>query len=229
MDKHLMLAEAKGADSRMPMNRKAYLYIFDTLADWEIAFLTAELESGRYFKSLNEHIPIITVGATAETITTMGGLKLKPEMLVESMLIQENDLLMLPGGDTWLAEIHTPILEKARYCLDNKILLAAICGATTGLANRGLLNDRPHTSNDLGYLKAVCPHYAGEKYYRHELVVADGELITATGVAPLEFTYQVLKKLDVFAPATLEAWYGLYATKEARYFYALMESLKNRR
>lgn len=30
--------------------RKVYLYVFDTMADWEIGYLMAELNTGRYFK-----------------------------------------------------------------------------------------------------------------------------------------------------------------------------------
>lgn len=32
------------------MNNTVYLYVFDTMADWEIGYLTAELNSGRYYK-----------------------------------------------------------------------------------------------------------------------------------------------------------------------------------
>lgn len=30
------------------MTKKAYLYILDTMADWEAGFLISELNSGRY-------------------------------------------------------------------------------------------------------------------------------------------------------------------------------------
>lgn len=32
------------------MNNTVYLYVFDTMADWEIGYVTAELKSGRYYK-----------------------------------------------------------------------------------------------------------------------------------------------------------------------------------
>jgi hypothetical protein len=34
----------------MQMNNTVYLYVFDTMSDWEIGYLTAELNSGRYYK-----------------------------------------------------------------------------------------------------------------------------------------------------------------------------------
>jgi hypothetical protein len=75
-------------------------------------------------------------------------------------------------------------------------------------------------------LKAVCPKYSGEQFYCQEPAVTDGKLITASGIAPLEFAYQILKNLDIFLPQTLESWYKLYLTREAKYFYALMESIE---
>ncbi len=41
----------------------------------------------------------------------------------------------------------------------------------------------------------TCPNYKGEKYYEMEPVVSDTNLITASGIAPLEFAREVLKKL----------------------------------
>lgn len=32
------------------MKSAVYLYVFDTMADWEISYLSAELNSGRYYK-----------------------------------------------------------------------------------------------------------------------------------------------------------------------------------
>jgi hypothetical protein len=69
------------------------------------------------------------------------------------------------------------------------------------------------------------PTYRGEARYVHEPAVFDRGLITASGVAPLEFTREILKKLDVMAPATLDSWYRLYMTHDATHFFALMGSL----
>lgn len=85
--------------------------------------------------------------------------------------------------------------------------MAAICGAIEALADRGYLDTRKHTSNNLEYTKLVCPNYKGEEFYESVSAVADGNLVTASGIAPLEFAMEVLKKMDVFAPDTLHSWY----------------------
>jgi hypothetical protein len=59
--------------------------------------------------------------------------------------------------------------------------------------------------------------------------VTDGNLITASGLAPVEFAFHVFKKLGVMTPETLSAWHRLFTTRKAEFFYALMKSLNNTR
>lgn len=206
--------------------KKAYLYVFDTMSDWEVGYLIAELNSGRYFKKGLTAIEVVAVGVDKNPVTTMGGLEILPRISVDECKLESTDVLILPGGNTWMESIHEPILKKASTSLKKGHVVAAICGATVGLARVGLLDSRRHTSNDLEYLKMICPHYIGEKYYEMEPAVTDGNLVTASGIAPLEFAMHVLKVLDVFTPETLDSWFNLYQTHEAKYFFELMNSIK---
>ncbi|WP_429985390.1 type 1 glutamine amidotransferase family protein [Lysinibacillus pakistanensis] len=208
------------------MNANVYLYVFDTMSDWEVGYLIAELNSGRYFKKELVPLGVITVGIDKNAVTTMGGLKIIPSVSIDECILKNSDVFVLPGGDTWMESIHDPILKKVSTFLKEEIVVAAICGATVRLANEGLLDSRRHTSNHLEYLKMVCPNYSGEKYYEMEPAVTDGNLITASGIAPLEFSIHVLKLLDVFAPETLHAWFMLYQTQEPKYFFDLMNSIE---
>lgn len=208
------------------MRDTVYLYVIDTMADWEVGYLTAELNSGRYFKKGISPLKVVTVGIEKKPVTTMGGLKILPDIQWEECSFENTAALILPGGDTWMDKIHEPIINMAEKCINDNIVVAAICGATIGLAGNGLLDAIGHTSNDLGFIKMVCPNYKGERYYKNEPAVADGKLITASGAASLEFSVQVLKALDVFSSRTLDAWYKLNKTNEPEYFYDLMDSIK---
>ncbi|HOO63271.1 MAG TPA: type 1 glutamine amidotransferase family protein [Synergistaceae bacterium] len=207
------------------MKKIAYLYVCDTMADWETGYITAELHSGRYFRKGAPSYEVKTVGLSSALVTTMGGIKIFPDLSVAEMAETHAGILILPGGDLWLESFHDPLFDRVKAFLDARIPVAAICGATMGLAARGFLDACGHTSNDLGYLKAVCPAYRGESFYLFQPVVTGGNLITASGIAPLDFARGVLEKLDVFSPATLEAWYKLYQTGESAYFFRLMESM----
>ena len=157
----------------------------------------------------------------------MGGLVITPDRRIGDMNISDSDILILPGSDHWFEKEHEPILLKAKAYIEQDIKVAAICGATLGLANVGALDNKKHTSNDKAFLKQVCKNYKGEHLYEDMPVVRDGNLITATGIAPLEFTFEVLKLLNVFGEDTLMNWYKLYTTKESKYFFELMQSLNN--
>jgi hypothetical protein len=69
-----------------------------------------------------------------------------------------------------------------------------------------------HTSNSLAYLQAT--HYRGTAYYQQQLAVTDGNVITASTAAPIEFAYHIFKKLDLYSVDILEAWYSRFKTGE---------------
>lgn len=204
---------------------RIYLYLLNTLADWEYGHVLAELCSGRYLKHPTLRYDIVLCARTLDPITSMGGLRLKPDILVSDIQPGRGDLLLLPGADTWLDPARSEVLAKVRDVLESDAVVAAICGATLGLANAGFLDHRPHTSNDPGALTMFCPGYHGEAFYVREPAVTDGNLITASGLAPVEFACHIFRRLDVMSPATLEAWHALFTTREPEQYYALMDSL----
>lgn len=205
---------------------KVYLYILNTLADWEIGYLTAELNSGRYLDKTRPPVELIKIGNTTEPIKTMGGITITPDENIDNIKFEEDDLLILPGADTWTEEENKKIIDIVSSIIDEKVIIAAVCGATIALANKGILNNRKHTSNDIEVLKMFCPEYTGKNFYINQPAVTDDNLITASGIAPLEFSYEILKRTNLMKTETLEAWYQLYKTKEPKYFYALMESIE---
>ena len=209
--------------------RTLYLFITDTLSDWEPGNVLAELRSGRYLKDPALKYNVVLCGRTMDAITTMGGIRMAPDVLISDIRPDKDDVLILPGSDTWLDPAQELVIARVSELLDHKMVVAAICGATLGLANTGLLDNRPHTSNDPAALKMFCPNYRGERYYVNEPAVTDGNLITASGLAPIEFAYHVFKKLDVMSPSTLNAWHGLFTTRKPEFFYALMDSLRTTR
>lgn len=135
------------------MKNTVYLYVFDTMADWEIGYLITEINSGRYYKKGLMPLKVVTVGITKTPITTMGGLKILPEIELKECSVKDAAALILPGGNTWTEAIHAPIIRMAEKYLEKGIVVGAICGATIGLAMGGVLDQRDHTSNDLGILK----------------------------------------------------------------------------
>lgn len=202
-----------------------YLYVLDTLADWEISYLTAEINSGRYLRKDIEKPEIIKVGNDLNKIKTMGGIEITPDIDVDNMNLQDGDLIILPGANSWQSGNNQKIIDKVKENINKNIIVAAICGATFALADNGILDNKKHTSNDKEYLKSVCKNYKGENFYENKPAAVDGNLITANGIAPLEFTFEVIKKINIMKNETITAWYNLYKTQEPKYFFELMGSL----
>jgi putative intracellular protease/amidase len=195
-----------------------HMYVFDTLADWEPGYAIAGLNNPAYQAQPGRY-RVATVGVRKTPITTIGGLCILPELALDELAPQDSAMLILPGGESWDQGQNAEASELARGFLRAGVPVAAICGATAGLARAGLLDDLEHTSNAREYLQATG--YRGAALYRDALAVADGNLITASSTAPIEFAYQIFKKLDVYAAEVLEAWYGLFKTGDASHYGAL--------
>ena len=197
------------------------------MADWEPAYVLAELHSGRFLKTPGLRYAVKLCGRTLEPVTTMGGLSLIPDILVDGIHPETGDLLLLPGADTWLDPAQQQIIDTTEQFLAGGMVVGAICGATFALAQAGLLDHRPHTSNDLAALRQFCPGYKGDSCYVNGPAVTDGNLITASGLAPVDFAYHIFRRLGVMNDDTLEAWFQLQTTRRPEYFYSLMQSLQN--
>lgn len=202
-----------------------YVYVLDTLADWELGYVTAELNSGRFFKEGAPRVSLKTVSSSKEPIQTMGGLTIVPDCLIDDVVVSETSLLLLPGADTWNDQKHGAIIEKAREFLSLGAAVCAICGATAALAEFGLLDQRSHTSNGPGFLEMVSPSYKGQSFYIDKPSVADCNLITASSTGALLWAKQIIEHLGVFGSDTLESWYEYFSTGEPEHFFALMQTL----
>lgn len=182
--------------------------VYEGMADWEIGHAVAHINSGAWQSRLDRY-RVRTVGETGEAVTTMGGVKIAPDLTLDELIPEENAMLILAGADIWLEGGNRAFSEKAREFLAAGIPVAAICGATFGLAGAGLLNERRHTSNAPEVL-AMADGYDGAESYRDEPAVRDGDVITASAIAPVEFAREIFARLDLYGPKVLNAWYKLY-------------------
>ncbi|MFF5185415.1 type 1 glutamine amidotransferase family protein [Streptomyces sp. NPDC000345] len=197
------------------MSRKpVHLAVYDTLADWETGFAAAHLARGGY--------EVRTVGASADRpVTSIGGLRIVPDLALDSVRPEDSSLLILPGADLWDAgDDLAPFARTARAFLAAGTPVAAICGATAGLAREGLLDDRDHTSAVSFYLAATG--YGGGPRYVETDAVTDGLLVTAGPTEPVAFAREILRLLGVYEGEVLDAWYRLFHDSDAQ-AYAVLE------
>ena len=199
--------------------RPVYVYVTDTLADWELGHAIAHIAKPSWQRSPGRYA-VRTVATTSDPVRTMAGVRIVADTTFAEISPRSAAMLIMPGAETWDdAARHAEATETASAFLEAGTPVAAICGATYGLAAAGLLDDRAHTSNAAIYLTATG--YGGAHLYRPEPAVSDRGLITASGSYPVEFAVQIFRALDLYEPAVLEAWHGLYTTGEERHFAVL--------
>ncbi|MBV2363286.1 DJ-1/PfpI family protein [Streptomonospora nanhaiensis] len=201
--------------------KTVHLAVYNDLADWETGHAVAHIRNGE-FQEGPDRYEVVTVGATADPVTTMGGLRVAPDLALADLDPADSALLILPGSSCWYTDPDAlaPFTRAARAFLAAGAPVAAICGATVGLAREGLLDDRAHTSGSAEDLAATG--YRGTAHYRDELAVTDGGLITAGPTAPVEFAREVFAVLGLYRPEVLAAWYKLFSAHDPSAFGALM-------
>ncbi len=198
-----------------------HIAVFDTLADWEIGYATAHIRHDQWQREPGRY-SINTVGPTREPVTTMGGLRIMPDIALDELRPEDSAMLILAGGDLWAEESMAGFRAAARRFLAAGVPVAAICGATFGLALEGLLDDRAHTSNAAEYL--AYSGYAGGDRFVAEPVVIDGDLITASGVAPVHFAQAIFGRLRIYEPGIAASWFKLYGDRDPAGFFELMSA-----
>ncbi len=199
------------------MRRTAvHLFVFDTMADWEAAFAVAAINNPQ-FQAAPGRYRVVTVGLTGDPVTTMGGLRVQPDVALREVSPAASSMLILPGGQTWESDLNAGAIEMARRFIARCVPVAAICAATLALARAGLLNNRYHTSNTRDYL--LGSGYRGGRFYRDRPAVSDQGVITASGVAPIDFAREIFAALSLYSADTLDAWYALYKHGDAWRFY----------
>ncbi len=203
--------------------RDVHLFVLDSMADWEPAFTIAHIN--RPAPGMASPYSVKTVGMDRKMVRSMGGITIQPDMSLDELVPGKSSMLILPGSELWADTIADPALVKARDFVESGVPIAAICGATFGLARVGLLDDRRHTSNDPDWL--ASSGYHGIANYVQEPAVEDGGIITASVTASLEFARLILGRLGIFSLNTLNAWYNLYKTGNPEYYFEFMEALRH--
>ncbi|MFJ5138141.1 DJ-1/PfpI family protein [Streptomyces sp. NPDC088707] len=198
--------------------KTVHLAVYDTLADWETGHATAWLARAGY--------TVRTVGPVAgEPVTTLAGLRIIPDLALADLRPEDSELLILPGAEKYdEGDELAAFPAAARAFLDAGVPVAAICGATAGLAKEGLLDDRPHTSAVSFYL-AATGYKGGEHYVDTDAVTAEGEagtgdLITAGPTEPVAFAREVFAVLGAYE-GKRDAWYRLFHDSDPAAFVEL--------
>ncbi|WP_429951669.1 DJ-1/PfpI family protein [Enterococcus sp. AZ101] len=202
--------------------KKIYVYVLDTMAEWEVGNILQAFSMENMLKKGNVEFEVKTVGMTKDPVRTIGGLTITPDCTLSEMDEENMVALLLPGADTWAAKENEEILNKIPDYLETEILVGAICGATLALADLGTFNKYKHTSNSLAFLKMFSKKYTREDLYQNVPAFRDKNLITANSASGLLWAKEILVYLDVYSKEMLDLWYLYFSTGDSQYYMDLL-------
>ena len=176
----------------------------DGVADWEIGPV---LPAAREWFS--DDIRVASIDDAP--LTSIGGLRIQPEAALVDLAPLEADLWLLPGSDRWRDGEIAALGDALRARVAAGRPVAAIRGATIALAQAGLLDAHPHTSNSLRFLQDNVPGYRGAAHYRDTTVVGEGGIVTAPGTSPVGFACECLRVLHPDRSDTIAQMRAMFA------------------
>jgi putative intracellular protease/amidase len=132
------------------MKKKAYVLIFDGMADWETARALCAINSSGKFD-------VVATGLTERPVVSMGGLTVEPNTTISDVDPEGTGILILPGGEMWERKSNERVIALIHRLHQEKVPVAAICGATLEIARAGLTLGLRHTSNSRDSLRENVP------------------------------------------------------------------------
>jgi putative intracellular protease/amidase len=194
--------------------KTCYLFVFDGFADYETSLAAVGIRR-------SDEYQLKLLAIRKEPVRSMSGMTIMPDLdfIPDADLAdidRENTaMLILPGGRAWELGRNEAITSLVAHCLLHGIPVAGICGATVFLAELGLLNRTPHTSNSMDWLAATSNVYRGHALYRPTPSVKTEFLITANGTAATEFAHDIFETLGIAENGKVNQWFQYFQTEAA--------------
>ncbi len=136
------------------------------------------------------NIQIKTVGIGSNAIVGSHGISINCDTVNKNLSFENLKGIILPGGMPGALNLENSktVQETIDYCIDNNLLISAICAAPQILGHKGILKGK----------KATCfPGFEKEldgATFLDQKVVQDGNIITACGAgAAFEFGFKILE------------------------------------
>lgn len=184
---------------------KILVFIFDGMSDYEITFIAHLLgtDGGK---------EIITIAYEHKIIKGRSGFLYKPERLVADVLDEEVEGLIICGG--WYGDLRKELIQLINNLNLKRKLLGSICGTgTVFLAKAGVLNKVKYTTPISEWTQKHIAIFGDTDPFPREnfllkRVVRDGNIITAQGIAFIDFAIEICN------------WFNLFKTQEDKNSFA---------
>jgi putative intracellular protease/amidase len=184
---------------------KILVFIFDGMTDYEITFIS-------HLLSTDAGKEIITISYEDKMIIGGSGFLYKPSKLITDVLNEDVEALIIAGG--WYGDIRPELIELINSLNSKDKLISAICGAgTIFLAKAGVLNNVKYTTPVVEWTQKHIEVFGGKDPFPREnfvleRVVRDRNIITAQGIAFIDFAIEICD------------WFHLFESQEDKYNFS---------
>ena len=174
---------------------KIAVFLFDGITDYEVTFII-------HLLSVDAGKEIVTVSYDNKPVKSSSGLTYKADKLVSEILDEEIEGVIISGG--WCGELREELSELINKLNSQKKLIAGICGTgTVLLAKSGVLEERKYTTPIIEWTDKHREVFGKEEpfnreYFIDERVVVDKNIITAKGIAFIDFSIEICDYFNLF-------------------------------
>lgn len=187
--------------------KEVLLLLTDHWADWEASYAIARINSVPEYT-------VKTIAMNKASKISIGGLRTEIDYTVGDYQNFDNlAMVILTGSFSWQDDRYDEIADFVKETNENKIPIAAICGATIFLAKHGFLNDIKHTGDDPKFFQEQLENeanYTGHSHFEFAQVIHDQGFITANETAALAFSCEIFRTLKIDSDDDIKTWYQLF-------------------
>ncbi len=173
---------------------KILVYIYDDMADFEISLLTHLLGADRGME-------LLVVSNNNRMVTSKSGMLFMPHLDLHNIDIMEVEGIIIPGG--LLADLDEKLIDIIQDLHSRNKLIAAICAAPWILAKAGVLEKCKYTTSIVEWRDMHKEIFKTDdpfprQGYIEGRVIRDGNIITAKGIAFIDFAIEVCDYFGLF-------------------------------
>jgi hypothetical protein len=195
-----------------------HLFVFETMADWEAAYAVAAISNPK-LQSAAGRYRVVTAAATLAPVTTMGGVRIQPDVAIDAVTAESSAMLILPGGYAWETGANEEALRLASRFIAAGTPIAATCAATLALARAGLLDHLRLSGDSREFL--ISSGFRGAGFYCGVPARPDQSAINGVEAMPIDFAREIFRMLNLKSIASTEPWYGVFKYGDAAKYSAL--------
>lgn len=177
--------------------KKTAVLLYPQFSEYELSVALSILMQGEK--------PVITAGLNTSPIKGESGLTCIPDIAIDKINLDEIDSLLMPGCmDIQAMEGKENYIHFIRQASERELVIASISSSPLLLAKAGILAGSKYTVGLMRKFMEETGVFELENY-SEELVVKDGNIITARGRGFIEFGSCLGKALNLEFD---ERWYG---------------------